>query len=295
VSGKDIRVLVARRIKVCKWIKSSINSNRRHIYFEVEFNGERVSTQTVGDLYIIKARDFVQQAAVTSFNYELNMFMENYWARNFTVCAYGDSVSGRGRVRDIDTFVWRNRDVIAILEADCKSRSLPAAHTFCLEHFAVLPSLRFVILLKVFLRGQDYTRIAAVAVLYLRRPAGPAVADAVSFGTRALDAADTIPGEVARALRSLPPARSGRPVRRRNPWTPAQRPHITVPAATLFCEDDGAMPSVWLPPWEPGEGEMREGGETAPADFVLSLWPIIKDIDTFAPGDSWPMPGPGEC
>ena len=256
------------------------------MYFEVEFKG-RVSKRSIGDLYIIKARDYVQQLAVTSLTALVGCFMTKYWERKIVTCSGGGGcVGGRGRFRSVDIYVCKDNEEIAVFEVDCKCRSLPSAHTYCIEHFAAAPGLRFVLLLKIFLRGGDYKRIAVVAVLYLRGASGPAVADAVSFGTRSLEDSDAVPDEVARVLRSLPPAQSGPPGKQRMPWTPAQQPHITVPAAYIFGEDGGGLPSAWRPlaPAPAPESTQRESAE--PADFVVDLWPILENIDTHAPGDA---------
>jgi hypothetical protein len=282
--GQDLRLLVARDINVYKWMKSSLSKERRWVYFEVEYNGDRVNKRSVGDLYIIKNRDYLQQLALD----RLNLLIIHYMEQNgdfFTTCPGCESIDGHNRIRDVDTFLWFNEEVIAIFEVDCKSRSLPFAHAYCLEHFVVTPSLRAVLLIKVFLRGQDYRRIALVAVLYLRGASGPAVADAVSFGTRSLDAADVIPREVARKLRSLPTTRSGPPGHQRRPWTPAQRPYITVPAVELFGKEARRVPA-WRPTLKPGPGpRCRRGSAEAPTDFALDLWPILKQVDTFASGE----------
>jgi hypothetical protein len=269
---------------VNKWIKSRISQDRRWVYFEVEYSEENVTTKWVGDLYIVKARDYLQQLALNILNLLAYQHMEENEGF-FATCSGGDTVDGPGRIRDIDSYLWFNQAVVAIFEADCRCRSLPSAHAYCLEHFAITPSLRAVLLLKIFARGRDHRRIAMVAAVYLRGAAGPAVTDAVAFGTRSLDAADAVPRDIARVLRRLPPARSGPPGGQRRPWTPAQRPYVTVPAAALFGRRARRVPA-WRPIPVPGPcPPSRAGSADAPTDFVVDLWLILKQVDTFASGD----------
>jgi hypothetical protein len=311
-----------------KWIKSSLSYKRRQVYFEVEFDGANVDQRTVGDLYITKARDGVQWLAKTELDGQVLRFKEKIqkkgllsnsrnrseWLSNCWLRANlgAGTISGIGRIRDVDTRLTMNQSLIALFEVDGRSRDLPASHAYCLEHFAVNPSLRAVLLLKILRCDQDFARIAIVAVLYLRRAAGPAVADAVAFGTRPLDAADAIPREVARALRSLPPVPPG-PRRPHSslwasPWTPGQRPCILLPAADLFGgqapaaapppppsappppsgsapTQPSAAPPPPLPPGGPAgrrAAGRRKGGAASPMDLVVDLWPIFRNVDVYA-------------
>jgi hypothetical protein len=290
-SGRgNVRLLVARHIQVYKWTKSSLRYERRQVYFEVEFNGEKINKRTVGDLYITKARDGIQALAMSRLNDQsLSFMMQN--RRFFTTYTGGDILSGIGRIREVDSYLGLNQTVIGIFEADCKSRDLPAAHAYCLEHFVAQPNLRSVLLLKIFLRGRDYARMAVVAVLYLRRASGPTVADAVAFGTRPLDAADAVPGPVARVLRSLPPIQPGPrgPGLRQcaNPWTAAQQPHITVPAADLFGRGGagGAPGGAAAAP----RAARRKGSADRPTDFVVDLWPIFMEVNNLAHLEDEPL------
>lgn len=294
----NTRLLVARHINVCKWINSDVRFDRRQVFFEIEFKGEEINKSTIGDLYITRARDGVQSVVMNRLNAQtINFMMQNKCF--FTTCTGGDILTMTGRMRDVDSYINLNQTVIAIFEADCRSRDLPAAHTYCLEHFAAGPTLRAVLLLKVFLRGRDYNCIAAVAVLYLRRPDGPAVADAVAFGHRPLDAADAVPDAVARALRALPPVQPGPrgvPRLRANPWTADERPYVTVPAADLFGREGtgGAPPGGALPSGAvaPRPGRRRKGSAAAPTDLVVDLWPIFLEVINLAHIEDRPPPGP---
>ena len=102
--------------------------------------------------------------------------------------------------------------------------------------------------------------VAIVGVLYRRGAQGPMIADAVSFGTRPLLESDTIPADVAPLLRHLPVAPYGAPV---NPWTPAQRPTITVPAVDF--------------------AQAERDATALPTDFVIDLWYVLDNVHELFP------------
>jgi hypothetical protein len=105
-----------------------------------------------------------------------------------------------------------------------------------------------------------------VSVLYRRGPGGaPAVADAVSFGTAPFspDSLNSTLPDVRRALRVLPAAPCGRPGDKPNPWAPALRPFLTVPAEDLHFQGDGLR----------GEAD---GSPANPRDFILDLWDKLQ-------------------
>jgi hypothetical protein len=144
-------------------------------------------------------------------------------------------------------------------------RSLQAMHAFCLAYFRE-PCVRAVLLFKYFPQHPaNRSLFEAVAVLYRRGPRDedePAVADAVSFGTAPFPPASlngTLPG-LARALRVLPAA----PPSRANPWPPALRPSLTVPAEDLHFLGDGAR------------GAAGRDGAAPAEDLTLDLWEMRR-------------------
>ena len=280
-----------------KWTQSKLSYDRRQVYFEVEFEGAHVNKRTVGDLYITKARDGVQMLALNELNAQVVMYGMPRNERLILPYLGPYPTAGIGRIRDVDTYFMLNQNLTALFEVDGKSRDLPASHAYCLEHFAVKPSLRAVLLLKVLLRGRDFARIAIVAVLYLLREGVPAVADAVAFGTRPLDAADAIPLAVAHVLRSLPPVPLGpRHPRSRlwaSPWTSDQRPYIVLPAAAQAGggDDDDVAAGGDRGAAAGGGAALRRGGRRrrgviSQPDLVVDLWRIYRGVEILAESEA---------
>ena len=108
------------------------------------------------------------------------------------------------------------------------------AHCRCRGLFR-LSSLQTVVLLKFFGRNPVTREYAAVAVVYRRRIRGFEMVDDAVSGTADIPAKVEIPREVRYALedRILSPAPSGLELHARNPWTPAQRPWLTVPSVDI--------------------------------------------------------------
>jgi hypothetical protein len=268
----DFRVLVAAGVKVHEAMDQI--DERPCYVFEIEFeDGPPGSEITTGDVYLIRRCDDVPQSiavcnAIGDFVNFNNANGEPFVAAR-TPCVLGS------RIRRPSMAVYPCPpgpvDVEALLptvllEVEFEPRSLQAMHAYCLDYFRE-PCVRAVLLLKYFPQhAANRTLFEAVAVLYRRAPpsGGPAVADAVSFGTAPLspDPLDGTPPDIGRALRVLPAPPLARAPRAADRWATAVRPFLTVPAADLHLSPEGDGP--------PG----REGAP-APAgarDLTLGLW-----------------------
>jgi hypothetical protein len=264
----DIRVLVAKGVKVCK--ARQIICEIPRYFFEIEFEGTPSNHRTRGDLFLIKKNDMPQTLAVMIAGSRF----EDFRTKNGGFFSPGQEYGVfDGRIRHPSmTFFSRfqqreSLNATVLLEVEFEPRSLQTMHTYCLHYFRK-PCVRAVLLLKYSPpRADNPSLFAAVAVLYRRAPGcTPHVTDAVSFGTVATPAASlaaSLP-DIAAALRVLPPAPCAPALLRgADPWAPALRPFLAVPAEDLRHLGDG-----------PREGEVR-----------LDLWVMLTCVEGFR----WPL------
>jgi hypothetical protein len=258
-SALDIRLHVARNINVTKWVDSSLCLESYKISsIEIEFEGN--GTDRVGDLYIVKTKRDAYYAVWGELNYALFNYTEGHdILSRYMIMGTDVSLPGRIRYADLMLLTSEMKELV-VFEIDCQGRSLSNVQAFCLEYFGLMPHLRAVVLMKVMRRRAEDYEVAMVGVLYRRGANGPMIADAVSFGHRPLSAMDAIPGNLAPLLRYLPVASY---TSRTSPWTPAQRPHITIPAEDLSYVDAHSR---------------RRKYRNAPADLVIDLWSVLKRI-----------------
>ena len=158
-----------------------------------------------------------------------------------------------------------DRTTQVVFEVEVKHRSMPNAHAHCLEYFQI-PELCAVVLIKIFPRRTNGT-FPALGILYRRNGEGMgSVRDVVSFGTCPLHAKvdrflhENIPVPVRR-LRTPP---TDWALHSKNPWTAADQPYITVPAADIFRYRTPIPLSL----------QRRQGN-----DFILNLLLIIQAVD----------------
>ena len=141
-SAEDTRLLVARNINVTKWLASRMSDKTYvHASIEIEFDGDRLSNATLGNLYILKDKwDRAHQCvyfALLAIMYEFKNANEHM----IMVSCGALRLVGRIRYADI-MFLNRKREAIVLAEIDSMRRSLPNAHAFCMEYFGLMPGLR---------------------------------------------------------------------------------------------------------------------------------------------------------
>ena len=280
----DTRVLVARGVKILKWMdRNDKYSHRRYrkISYEVEYLGVDVDENTTGDVYIIKikAPAYYQATIVligTVYRYQLNR--ERF--RNISSTINCELVCA-GRVRELNLAIFNivdgklSQQPCFLAEIEVQHRSLPAVHLYCIQHFLLIPSLRAALLLKFFPRHPDTLRFAAVAVLYRRTATGPSATDAVSFGS-CPPPPSAVPTDVARVLRSLPDAPCRAALEPDSPWPPALRPFLTVPAEDLTVPGN----DVRGPSYSSGVAHRGlEVQDTTGDDLVVDLWRVLESME----------------
>ncbi|KAL7678781.1 hypothetical protein Plhal304r1_c092g0172231 [Plasmopara halstedii] len=269
---ENVEVVVATRVSVVKWLKSSIN--RFHsVFIEARYLGD----ERFADLVITKVQGRAHQRAVT----EIGSQLRNYAVNTGGILATGGGdmnmrfpTTGRRVIRRPDSalgpqFSSAGDDPVAprlIVEVKISNRSVPKAQTYCRQYFELIPQLNAALLFKFFGRRVNGT-FAYIAILCRRARNRVVVADQVSLGSAPLD---------TRTLNELDPFRQRRelplvpmPVLMLTPWITGNNPSVQIPAAVVF--DAALMPRSDRPAVAPRGGF---------PEIFLDLWFIFTLVDT---------------
>ncbi|KAL8001146.1 hypothetical protein Plhal703r1_c19g0085291 [Plasmopara halstedii] len=142
---ENVEVVVATRIPVVKWLKSSIN--RFHsVFIEARYLGD----ERLADLVITKVQGRAHQRAVTEIGRQLG----NYAVNTGVILAAGGGdmnirspTTGRRVIRRPDSalgpqFSSAGDNPVAprlIVEVEFSKRSVPKAQTYCRQYFELIP------------------------------------------------------------------------------------------------------------------------------------------------------------
>jgi hypothetical protein len=275
----DKQVLLAKDVRVRKWLHSGINENMGNVFVMAVFkSGDNLTDSTVGDLWIVKVQNRPHERVVQCVGAMLVRYQEMYGERLLVVG--GGNLELPGCIRRPDNAVSPRgvpevlngqRDMPRMLfEVEFEHRSIGKAHRFCLEYFQLIPELRAVVLIVFYGKRVDGT-FAAVAVHYQRAGAVGAVVDAVSFGTAPIfhTAFANIPVAIRTLpIRILPLAPHGIMQATPNPWTPADHAYIRVAGADLFHLGPGA--------------DLIPGTPAPPPDCLIDFWKILLVVEYMA-------------
>jgi hypothetical protein len=269
---EDVEVVVATRVPIVKWLKSTID-RFSSVFIEARYLGD----ETTADLVITKVRGNAHAYAVT----EIVVQLGNYAVDTGDILATGVwnmnmrfPTTGRRVIRRPDTalcpeFSSAGDDPVAprlIVEVEFSNRSIPKAQTLCQEYFELIPQLMVVVLFKFFGRRANGT-FACVAILYRRIENLVEVMDQVSFGSAPLDDQTVKRLEPFSRRRQLPLVPM--PVPLQSPWHAEQHPVIEIPSADVF--EAALMPRSTQPVVIPPGGFPH---------IIIDLWRIFKCVNT---------------
>ncbi len=269
---QDVEVVVATRVPMVKWLKSTID-RFPSVFIEARYLGD----ETIADLVITKVQGNAHERAVAEVIRQLG----NYAVITGAILAAGGGnmdmrfpATRRRIIRRPDTalrpqFSSAGDNPVAprlIVEVEFSNRSIPRAQTFCQEYFELIPQLKAVLLFKFFGRRVN-GMFACVAILYRRPRNRVVVADQVSFGSAPLDARTVNNLDPFHQLRQLPLVPM--PVPLQTPWNAGHNPVVQIPAADVF--DAALMPRSNQPVVAPRGGF---------PDILIDLWSIFTLVDT---------------
>ncbi|KDO34316.1 hypothetical protein SPRG_22083 [Saprolegnia parasitica CBS 223.65] len=179
-------LLIARNVPLVHWLEHGLDNRLFNVYWSCRFEGDAADPTTLASVYIVRAIGGPHQRGVGAIS-----FLRTPLERNHLISTLGFDLVLPGQTRRPDTVFFqqfrdsRNSEPCVVVELEHRNRSFRRLLEWLLGYFALIPSLRTAVGIKMFKGPDDNPRQFGAVAVQLNRANGhaPHLAYVASIGT----------------------------------------------------------------------------------------------------------------